>query len=214
MAETTSVHASQGEGEHTIDRRAGQSSNGAAEPDELPDEIQRIVDGRDPTDELSLDDIFELLKNARRREVIQYLGRQEDETATLSDLAEHIAALENEIEVTQLSSDQRKRVYIGLYQCHLPKMDDMGVIDFDSNRGTIELKETVTQLQPYLERTDEPATAPMPLFELSVTLGVLFVIATAVAGIGPVAALPPISLAVISTVALVTVAARQLARYR
>jgi hypothetical protein len=98
---------------------------------------------------LPLDQVFEILKNKRRRETLHYL-RDNDGQATLSDLAEHIAAIENDTTVKLITSSQRKRVYVGLYQCHLPKMDDMDVIDFDQNRGTIAAGENMDQLEPYL----------------------------------------------------------------
>jgi hypothetical protein len=72
-------------------------------------------------------------------------------------MAEFIAAKENDITVQQLSSSQRKRVYIGLYQCHLPKMDAAGVVDFDKNRGTIVLNPSADQFEPFLAE-GEPAT--------------------------------------------------------
>jgi hypothetical protein len=136
--------------------------------------------------DLSLSTTFELLKNRRRRETISYLLSHE-ETSTLSDLAEHIAAMENDIEIIELSSDQRKRVYIGLYQCHLPKLDKAGVVDFDKNRGTVVLNTQVTdQLIPYLEgdhttpQEPEPAS-PAPEVEqtkdgLPVTAGIAAVV--------------------------------------
>jgi hypothetical protein len=99
--------------------------------------------------QLSLDVIFELLRVSRRREVLWYLQDNEG-TARLDELAEYIAAKENDIEIHELTSSQRKRVYIGLYQCHLPKMDDSDVIDYDQARGTIELRQTAQQLYPYL----------------------------------------------------------------
>jgi hypothetical protein len=100
--------------------------------------------------ELSLDTTFELLKNRRRRKVLEYLRTNGGES-TLSDLAEHIAAIENDVEVDQLSSDQRKRVYIGLYQSHLPKLDGVGVVDYDKNRGTVVLREPAREVLAYLE---------------------------------------------------------------
>ena len=107
------------------------------------------------TESLPLDQVFEVLKNRRRREVLKYLNER-DESVSLSDLAEHVAAIENETTVKALSSSQRKRVYVGLYQCHLPKMDDMDIVDFDQNRGRIELAENAGQLEAYLEPdTDE-----------------------------------------------------------
>ncbi len=103
---------------------------------------------------LPLDQVFEVLKNSRRRETLHYLA-DNDGKSSLSDLAEHIAALENDTTVAAISSSQRKRVYVGLYQCHLPKMDDMDIIDFDQNRGTVVLSTNAAQLYPYLEDSDE-----------------------------------------------------------
>lgn len=62
-------------------------------------------------------------------------------------MAEHIAALENDIEVSELSSRQRKSVYVALYQ-YLPKLDRYGVIEYDKQRGTVELRDT-TALDPF-----------------------------------------------------------------
>lgn len=100
--------------------------------------------------DLSLDLIFEVLKNRRRRDVIRYLKEQNERTS-LSDLAEHVAALENDTTTQALTSSQRKRVYVGLYQCHLPKMDDMDIVDFNQDRGYVELGANVDQLDPYLD---------------------------------------------------------------
>lgn len=106
----------------------------------------------DDTDDLSDDEIFDVLYNRRRRDVLSYL-REHDGTATASDLAEYIAAKENDTTVRQLSSSTRKRVYVGLYQNHLPMMDDVGVIEYNKNRGTVRLRDSATQLGPYLDDT-------------------------------------------------------------
>jgi hypothetical protein len=121
-----------------------------------------------PSDpELPLDTIFELLRNDRRRRVLEYLDENDGE-ATLSDLAERIAAIENDTTEQALSSQQRKRVYVGLYQCHLPKMDGAGVIDFDENRGDVVRKPAADQLRPYLEAatTEEDTPLGMPAVSL------------------------------------------------
>jgi DNA-binding transcriptional ArsR family regulator len=119
--------------------------------------------------ELPLDQIFELLKNTRRRRVLKFLRENGGET-TLSEVAEHIAALENDTTVKAINSAQRKRVYVGLYQCHLPKMDDADVVIFDKNRGTIELGPNVEQLEPYLE---PPEDREWHKLYMGVTLGSL-----------------------------------------
>ncbi|GAB7095417.1 hypothetical protein JCM30237_25700 [Halolamina litorea] len=100
--------------------------------------------------EPSLDIIFEMLRNRRRQLVLEFL-RDREETVTIGELAEHIAAIENDTTVRQLNAQQRKRVYIGLYQCHLPKMDDVDVIDFNQSRGRIEPGEHIEPLYEYLD---------------------------------------------------------------
>lgn len=122
---------------------------------------------QDESDPLSLDLVFEVLKNQRRRRVLKYLS-DSPETVSLSDLAEHIAAIENEKPETALTSQERKRVYVGLYQCHLPKMDDTDVIDFNGSRGTISLGDNAEQLYPFLDVDDEQQR-PWPTYYLGHT---------------------------------------------
>lgn len=169
--------------------------NNSEDTQEITD-ISDLVDSREEDRSLSHDEIFELLKNQRRRDVLEYLKSQEDRTATLDELATHIAAKENNIEVAQLSSSQRKRVYIGLYQSHLPKMDDLGVIDYNQSRGKIELND-MTQLEPHLDviRGDHVETHSMPepstpLLGVSVLIGIFSVIG--LAGLGPLSIIPGI----------------------
>jgi len=115
----------------------------------LPDEIASVAES-DADQRLSKDVIFELLKNRRRREVLAYLLEAE-ETVTLGELAEQIAAWENDIDIAALSSDQRKRVYVALYQTHLPKMDDAGIVEYDQDRGLISLADNADLLMMYLD---------------------------------------------------------------
>jgi len=98
--------------------------------------------------------IFEVLSADRRQEVLRYLD-ENDGRATLGELAEHIASLESDCEIAQLDSQQRKRVYVGLYQCHLPKMAEVSVIDYDSDRGTVALNDRSGRLLDYLYFEEE-----------------------------------------------------------
>lgn len=118
--------------------------------------------------ELSVDQTFELLKNERRRRVLRFL-LENDEASTTGELAEHVAAIENGKEdVTAITSKERKAVYVGLYQCHLPKMDDYGVIEFNQARGRVELTELAYELQEYLYEPE--STPPWPVIYLSVAV--------------------------------------------
>jgi ribosomal protein S15P/S13E len=117
---------------------------------------------------LEKDVLFELLKNQRRRHVLRYLD-EHDEEATLSDLAEHVAAIENDIPESHLTSQQRKRVYVALYQCHLPILARSDVIKFNQARGLIERTSRADQLMPYLQE-DPPEDVQWSTAYLGVSL--------------------------------------------
>lgn len=175
------------------------SSNlSAATAEQSPPSPEETTDG-DASEEaearkerLPLDIIFEILKNRRRRRVLHHLNEREEDSIDLGSLAEHVAALENDKSIAALTSGERKRVYVGLYQCHLPKMNDAGVVDFDRNRGTIELGENADQLDEYLD-IDVGDERPWPGYYLGITLvgAGLFLIGQA--GIAPIGWLAPVA---------------------
>ena len=100
--------------------------------------------------ELSRDQIFHLLQNERRREVLRYLRNADAERVRMRDVAEAIAAAEHDTSVDGLSSKQRQRVYVPLYQNHLPKLDAEGVLDYQQDRGIVERKPAAAQLERHL----------------------------------------------------------------
>ncbi|MFB1065140.1 hypothetical protein [Natrinema sp. H-ect4] len=113
----------------------------------------------DETAELSPDDIFHVLQTNRRREAIRYL-LDEDELTKMRDVAEHVAAKEHETTVAQLTSAQRQRVYIPLYQSHLPKLDKKGIIEYDQPRGVVRPTDRLEIFRPYLEASDNELERP------------------------------------------------------
>lgn len=113
-------------------------------------ESGRASDAVDGPSDLSLDDIYHLLQTKRRRDVLRYL-HDADGRVRLRDLAEQVAAWEQGTTVDDLSSDERQRVYISLYQSHLPKLDNHGIVTYDKDRGWVEPTPVAAQLQPYLE---------------------------------------------------------------
>lgn len=84
-----------------------------------------------------LDQIFDLLCNRRRRDVLRYLLTESDRVE-IGTLAVHIAACECDKSPGSITSQERKRVYIALYQTHLSKMADGGAVDYDGRSGLIE----------------------------------------------------------------------------
>ncbi|MFC7045289.1 hypothetical protein ACFQH6_07600 [Halobacteriaceae archaeon GCM10025711] len=116
--------------------------------------------------DLTKDDIFHILQVERRRAVLTYLKGHEG-AVDMRDIVETVAAWENDTTVAALKSDERQRVYIALYQSHLPKLDDLGVIEYNQSRGIVERTDLASEVDPYLEvadHHDEPTTsAPAPV---------------------------------------------------
>jgi hypothetical protein len=106
----------------------------------------------DANTSIEKDDAFHILQNSRRRAVLRYLvAHDEEERFVMRDLAEEVAAWEHDTTVQQLVSDERQRVYIALYQSHLPKLDDHDIIEYNQSRGVVEPTELVDALAPYLD---------------------------------------------------------------
>ncbi|WP_255149591.1 DUF7344 domain-containing protein [Halorarius halobius] len=101
-------------------------------------------------DALGLDQVFETLKNHRRRLVLNHL-RDHDGRVEVGKLSRAIAAAENEKPEEAVTSDERKRAYVGLYQCHLPKMDSMGIVEFEKSRGRVSLGPNAEPLFRYID---------------------------------------------------------------
>jgi len=104
----------------------------------------------EPTSTASRDTIYKMLANRRRRYTIQYLKGQENEV-TLGALAEQVGAWEQGTDPGQLTSAERKTVYTALQQRHLPKMADVGIVEFDKRAGTVAPTESLTDLDIYAE---------------------------------------------------------------
>jgi hypothetical protein len=98
---------------------------------------------------LGQDEAYELLSNARRRFVISYL-RSQDGRVPLNELSQSLAAWENDIPVDELGDQQIKRIYVSLYQTHLPKLEEAGLIEYDRENSTLEIRREADRLDEYL----------------------------------------------------------------
>jgi hypothetical protein len=140
---------------------------------------------------LSKDVLFDLVRNSRRRAVVGILWAS-GEPVPLGDLAERIAADEYDTTVEGVSSAQRKRVYVGLYQSHVPKLESADVVTHDPSTGEVALGPTAPQLYPYLPSVETSSSRPWPRYYLGFSLAMAAVLgATLVTGVasGPIATL-------------------------
>lgn len=122
--------------------------------------------------EANTGDIFHILSNQRRRYAVLFFLYYDPEPE-LRALSKQIAAWENGVPVDRVTAEQRRRVYSGLQQSHLPMMDDLGVISYDSTQHVIESTAEIGVMEPYLETV--PGTGiPWCLFYLGLgTIGVV-----------------------------------------
>ncbi|MFC6764880.1 DUF7344 domain-containing protein [Natrinema soli] len=141
----------------------------------------------DQSPALSQDEIFHILQVSRRRETLNYL-LEKDGPVKMRDIAEYIAANEHNTTVEGLTSRQRQRVYIPLYQSHLPKLDTKGIIDYEQSRGIVRLAERFDLFRPYLEldlgsSSDERRTARYSVLAITASASL---ISAAVLGLLPI----------------------------
>lgn len=162
--------------------------------------------GNQSTTVLSKSEAFDVLRNSRRRAAITCL-REHDGAMSVNELATCVATQEYDVSREALSSEQYKRVYTGLYQCHLDRADELGVVDFDADDNIVRLREEATQLDPFLGDDETPGSA---VVELGVALTVALVVSLSGVGVGPFGAIPASLLAGLTIVALLGLALFQL----
>jgi hypothetical protein len=168
--------------------------------------MSQVREPAPPSEAVSREDIFEVLSNYRRREVIRALQRA-DGALELGDLAEQIAARENEIPRQAVSYQQRKRVYTALQQSHLAAMDEAGAVHYDRDRGTVEPADDLSAFNVYLEVVPGGGVRRSELY-LGLAAVCVAIGAANWAGLGPLPLVPPLAwggifIALFGTVALV-----------
>lgn len=124
-------------------------------------------------EELSQDTVFDVLSSARRRDTIKIL-REEETPIELTTLAEIVAARENDTTVEELSSQDRKRVYVSLYQTHVPKLVDVGIVEHDTDSGEVWLTPKASAIEQYLENPEQSKAWHRFYLALAVLGGFLF----------------------------------------
>lgn len=99
--------------------------------------------------ELEEGDIHDVLRNNRRRLAITCLQEATDNALSVRDLSEQVAALETGEEPPP--RNKRQSVYVSLHQTHLPKLDGLGIVTYDSDSKLVSLNERVQEVEVYME---------------------------------------------------------------
>lgn len=97
---------------------------------------------------LSDEDIHDVLRNRRRRLVLELLQANGGE-ATARELSEHIATVESG--ENPPPRKVRQSAYVSLHQTHLPKLNKLDIIEYDEQAKTVNLNDRHGELSVYLE---------------------------------------------------------------
>ncbi|OYR41519.1 hypothetical protein DJ82_05040 [Halorubrum sp. Ib24] len=134
-------------------------------------------------EEITKDEVFEVLSSSRRRLILYHLHRRGGE-AVLRDLASDTAEAESEDEV---DDDIVKRFYISLYQTHVPKLEEVGLVRYDSDTKTVSLTDRIEEVEAILETESEPGRR-WPVY-----YGALAIVGSALAVVQLVGIAPPVT---------------------
>jgi hypothetical protein len=140
------------------------------------------VEQQDSGKTLSTDAAYNILSDQRRRYAIHHL-KQSNTAVSVQDLAEQVAAWENEKPIEQLNSQERKRVYISLYQSHLSTLDEEGIIRYDKENGLVELTDAADDLDIYFQVV-AANDIPWSIFYIGLTIAFSALVGLTYAGVG------------------------------
>ena len=97
---------------------------------------------------LAASEIHDVLRNDRRRLVLERL-RADGGIETVADLAERIGAIESG--ESPPPRNVRQSVYVSLHQTHLPKLDELEIVEYDPDAKTVTLAENADDVAVYME---------------------------------------------------------------
>jgi hypothetical protein len=76
------------------------------------------------------------------------------EPVPVGNLAVELAAIEEEIDPSTVSGEDRARVYISLIQSHLPRLDDLGIADYDDQSKRVTPTDATTPVAAFIQELE------------------------------------------------------------
>ena len=133
--------------------------------------------------------VYEILANARRRGTIKHLtGAAAGRVVSLRDLSAAIATEETGQSPPPRSC--RESVYNSLHQTHLPKLEELGVIEYDRGTRSVRILGSAREVDRYLELT--PYGSTWGEYYRSLGIGSLVAVVASLAEVPVVAAVDPL----------------------
>lgn len=94
--------------------------------------------------------IFDILAHPHRRHLLRCLSRY-DEPLALADLAEGTAERVLDTPLQDISAETIKRIYMSLYHRDIPKLADVGVVEYDQEQDIVVPNPIVDELAAILD---------------------------------------------------------------
>ena len=115
-------------------------------------------------DALDEGEVHDVLRNERRRLTLEEL-RDNGGSLSVRELSEQVAALETG--ESPPPRNIRQSVYVSLHQTHLPKLDDLGIVEYDADAKRVTLTDRVREVEAYMRLTigGESGSEPEPELE-------------------------------------------------
>ncbi len=177
-----------------------------------PDDVA-VGPSDDTPSSLDRTQIYDVLSNERRSMVLDLLAA--DEPRDLGSLAELIAAEETGEDPPP--RNKRTSVYVTLHQTHLPKLAELGVVNYDDREKVVSLGERATAVLAQREDTSDDeapadATGDQSELPLAVVLAGLGLAGASEVGIPVVGTVSAGAIAVGTLVVLLAVFAYRVGR--
>lgn len=145
-------------------------------------------------------EIHDILSNERRQLILQFLQAASG-SMTAQELAERIA--EAETGTAPPPRNIRQSAYVSLHQTHLPKLDELGVIEYDHIEKTVRLSDRAAEVRFYMESVPKYGLSWSEYYIVVSALGLLLIVASEI-GVPVIADIGALTL---SAVVLVLIAA-------
>lgn len=126
------------------------------------------------TDDLEPAAIHDVLRNHRRRLVLDIV-RDVDDFVSVRELSERIGAIESGLDPAPRAA--RQSAYVSLLQTHLPKLDALGIVEYEVEGRLVRAGEGLDEVTGYLETVPSDGLARAEYYAAISLLGPLIVAA-------------------------------------
>ncbi|WP_246999491.1 DUF7344 domain-containing protein [Halosolutus gelatinilyticus] len=95
------------------------------------------------------DAVLELCQDQHRRIILAALAH-ENRSLTMNDLKQIIVDQNHHTAITELSGEEISDIQISLLHTHIPKLEDLSIVEYDRERQLVEPTPQFEQLEPQL----------------------------------------------------------------